>query len=64
MDDYYKKIYSSSDRKAAKAKVMNEVNALYKCCTDTSCSKHAAAWKSGSEYKSKIIERYNRISNL
>lgn len=64
MDDYYKKIYSSSDRKAAKAKVINEVNALYKCCTDTSCSKHAAAWKSGGEYKSKIIERYNRISNL
>lgn len=64
MDDYYKKIYSSNDRKAAKAKVINEVNALYKCCTDTSCSKHAAAWKSGNEYKSKIIERYNRISNL
>lgn len=64
MDDYYKKIYSSSDRKAAKAKVINEVNALYKCCTDTSCSKHASAWKSGGEYKSKIMERYNRISNL
>ena len=64
MDDYYKKIYSSSDRKAAKAKVIKEVNALYQCCTDPSCSKHASAWKSGGEYKTKIIERYNRISNL
>ena len=64
MDDYYKKIYTSSDRKATKAKVINEVNALYKCCTDPSCSKHASAWKSGNEYKSKINERYNRISNL
>lgn len=64
MDDYYKKIYSSSDRKAAKAKVIKEVNALYQCCTDPTCSKHASAWKSGGEYKTKIIERYNRISNL
>lgn len=64
MDDYYKKIYSSSDRKAAKAKVMKNVDALYKCCTDAGCSKHASTWKSGGEYKSKIIERYNRISNL
>jgi len=64
MDDYYKRIYTSSDRKATKAKVINEVNALYKCCTDPSCRKHASAWKSGNEYKNKIIERYNRISNL
>lgn len=64
MDDYYKKIYSSSDRKAAKAKVIKEVNALYQCCTDPTCSKHASAWKSGGEYKNKITERYNRISNL
>lgn len=64
MDDYYKKIYSSSDRKAAKAKVIDEIEALYKCCTDTNCSKHAAEWKSGGEYKNKIIERYNRISGL
>ena len=64
MDDYYKKIYSSNDRKAAKAKVINEVNALYKCCTDASCGAHASAWKSGNEYKSKIIDRYNRISNM
>lgn len=64
MDDYYKRIYSSSDRKAAKAKVIKEVNALYQCCTDPTCNKHASAWKSGGEYKNKITERYNRISNL
>ena len=50
--------------KLAEAKVIKEVNALYQCCTDPSCSKHASAWKSGGEYKTKIIERYNRISNL
>ena len=64
MDDIYKKIYSSPDRKAAKAKYINQVNALYKCCTDTGCKAHASAWKSGGEYKSKIVERYNRISGL
>ena len=64
MDDIYKKIYSSPDRKAAKAKYISQVNALYKCCTDTGCNAHAAAWKSGGEYKSKIVERYNRISGL
>ena len=45
-------------------KYAKEIEALYKCCTDTSCSKHAAEWKSGGEYKNKIIERYNRISGL
>ena len=64
LDDIYKRIYSSSDRKGAKASVMNQVNALYQCCTATDCSKHAAAWKKGGDYKNKIIERYNRIKNL
>ena len=64
LDDLYKKIYSSSDRKAAKAKVMSQVNALYNCCTDTKCSKHAAQWRKGGDYKSKIVERYNRINSL
>ena len=65
LDDIYKKIYSSSDRKAAKAKVMGQVNALYRCCTDSGCSKHAAAWKSGGDgYKAKITERYNRINGI
>ena len=64
LDDIYKKIYSSSNRKDTKAGVMNQVNALYQCCTAADCSKHAAAWKKGGDYKNKIIERYNRIKNL
>lgn len=65
LDDIYKRIYSSSDRKAAKAKVMGQVNALYRCCTDGSCSKHASSWKSGGGgYKAKITERYNRINGI
>ena len=65
LDDLYKKIYSSSDRKATKASVISQVNALYNCCTATDCAKHAAQWKSGGNgYKSKIVERYNRIQGL
>ena len=60
LDDYYKKIYN---RKATKESVMADVNLLYKCCTDGNCSKHASSWNS-SEYKSKITDRYNRISNF
>ncbi len=64
LDDIYKKVYSNSDRKAAKASVMSQVNALYRCCTDTKCSKHASQWRKGGDYKNKIIERYNRINSL
>ena len=64
LDDCYKKIYSSSDRQATKNSVMGQVNALYQCCTDATCSKHAASWKKGGDYKTKITERYNRIKNL
>ena len=60
LDDYYKKIYN---RKATKESVLTDVNLLYKCCTDGNCSKHASSWNK-SEYKSKITDRYNRISNL
>ena len=64
LDDLYKRIYSSSNRKQTKASVMSQVNALYNCCTDTKCSKHAAQWKKGGDYKNKIVERYNRINSL
>ena len=57
LDDYYKKIYSSNNRKAAKDAVMSDVNLLY------SCGKHSPVWKN-SDYKSKIIDRYNRINNF
>lgn len=63
LDDYYKKIYNSSNRKATKESVMADVNLLYRCCTDGNCTKHASSWSS-SEYKSKITDRYNRISNF
>ena len=64
LDDIYKKVYSSNNRKQAKASVMSQVNALYNCCTDAKCSKHAAQWKKGGDYKNKIVERYNRINSL
>jgi len=64
LDDLYKKIYTSSDRAATKASVMGQVNGLYNCCTDANCQKHASAWRSGGDYKNKIIERYNRIQGL
>ena len=64
LDDLYKKIYTSADRKATKQSVMGQVNALYGCCTAADCAKHASQWKRGGDYKSKIIERYNRIQGL
>ena len=57
LDDYYKKIYSSNNRKATKDAVMSDVNLLY------NCGKHSPVWKN-SDYRSKIIERYNRINNF
>ena len=43
--------------------VIADVNLLYRCCTDEKCVKHSTSWK-GSEYKSKIVDRYNRIINF
>lgn len=63
LDDYYIKIYNSNDRKEVKAAVIGEVNMLYRCCTDGNCRNHSAVWKN-SEFKSKIIDRYNRINNF
>ena len=54
LDDLYKRIYNSSDRKATKASVMKQVNALYNC----------AKQRKGNDYKSKINERYSRISKI
>lgn len=62
LDDYYKKIYNSGNRKATKDAVMTDVNLLYRCCTDTNCTKHSS-WNN-SEYKVKITDRYNRICNF
>ena len=57
LDDYYKMIYNSNDRKATKESVMADVNLLY------GCRKHSALWKK-SEYNKKITDRFNRISNF
>ena len=62
LDDYYKKIYNSSNRKNTKDNVMADVNLLYRCCTDANCTKHSS-WNN-SEYKAKIIDRYTRICNF
>lgn len=63
LDDYYIKIYNSSNRQEVKSSLMSEVNLLYRCCTDGNCSKHSSLWRN-SEYRSKIIDRYNRICNF
>lgn len=64
LDDCYQKIYSSNNRAATKKAVLGEVQALYNCCTDDDCRKHAAEWRKGGGYKSKIVDRYNRINGL
>lgn len=64
MDDCYKKIYSSSDRKKTKGALTGIVNALYRCCTDKRCKKHANAWRNGGAYRNKIEDRYDRINKF
>lgn len=54
LDDIYKRIYRSNDRKAAKTAIMSDVKLLY------GCSKHSPLWRKSS-YKSKIEEAYNGI---
>ena len=63
LDDYYQRIYSSSDRSAVKEQVIGDVKALYNCCVDKCCRSHSRQW-SKSEYKSKITDRYNRINDF
>lgn len=59
LDDCYQKIYSSSNRKEAKAQIINEVNTLYNCSM-----RHYRSGRSGSEYKSKISGIYKRINQF
>lgn len=58
LDRYYKNLFN---RKVEKEQIMSDVNALYKCCADASCPKHASQWRKGGRVKDKIIERYNQI---
>lgn len=57
MDDFYKKIYNSDNRKEAKEAIMSDVKLLFEC------KKHASKWKN-SEYSERITDRYNRINNF
>lgn len=57
LDDIYKKIYNSNNRKATKNSVMSDVNLLY------NCSRHSGTWKK-SNFESKIRERYKQICNF
>lgn len=64
LDDCYQKIYVSNNRAATKKAVMGDVKALYNCCTDGDCRKHASEWEKGGSYKNKIVNSYNRINAL
>lgn len=57
LDDYYQRIYSSNDRKAARAQWMREINALYNCATG-----HPG--RRGNGYKAKITSIYKRIGQF
>lgn len=54
LEDYYKKIFSSNNRKETKNAVMSDVNLLY------GCGKHSSKWKN-SKYKSGIEKYYRGI---
>lgn len=60
LDDYYQMLYISSDRKATKTEIIGDVKVLYNCCTHR---RQGNEWNN-SEYKSKIIDRYNRINKF
>lgn len=55
---------SASEFDAKKKNVMKEASAMYKCCTDSSCAKHAAQWKKGGQIKQKIIDRYDQLKKM
>ena len=54
LEDYYKKIFSSNNRKEEKKAVMSDVNLLY------GCTKHSSKWKN-SKFKSGIEKYYRGI---
>lgn len=59
LDDLYQKIVYP--KKELTKKEMQQVRAMYNCCTDKTCKSHAAEWKKQSKYKDGIIDYYNRI---
>lgn len=52
------KIYNGS---SVKKNVLPKVEAMYKCCTDRNCSKHAEEWRKGGNIKKNIEDFYGRI---
>lgn len=54
----------ATEFEAKKKTLLREANALYKCCTDPTCDKHAAQWKKGGQIKQKIMERYEQLKKL
>lgn len=63
LDKYYLKLYNSNNRKELKASIIDDINLLYRCCTDKRCRNHSNAWKT-SEYAPKITDIYQRISRF
>ena len=60
LNRHYQNLYNNE---VQRSDIIKEVEALYKCCKDPTCSKHAQQWKKGDKYKSGIIEFYNKIKN-
>lgn len=58
-DLYQKKVYP---KKELTKEEMQQVKAMYKCCTDKMCRSHAAEWKKKNKCKDGIIDYYNRIT--
>lgn len=61
LDQYYIQLYVKETTKNA---IIKDVEKLYRCCTDPSCSKHATEWKKGNKYKNKITDRYKQIKSF
>lgn len=58
LDKHYQKLYNGE---VQKSEIIKEVEALYKCCKDPTCTQHAKQWKNNDPYKANIIEFYNKI---
>lgn len=58
-DLYQEKVYP---KKELTKEEMQQVKAMYKCCTDKTCKSHAAEWKKQNKYKDGIVDYYNRIT--
>lgn len=60
LDAHYIDLYNKT---VQKADIWREVQAMYWCCADPTCEKHASQWKNGGEDKEAINETYKRIKD-